>query len=150
MYKRLFLILVLLVISALAGENFFEPGIRYRVFETKVNTNSDEKLLTSYNQTDSITKKTDLIAKFNLGFNSLNFRYYVRTAKMEPSIELGVKYKNSNQIYDVGLIKDLQKEAFVNPYLLNSQRDETRINAVEFKSNISKKNPFKAYFFNNL
>ena len=112
-----------------AKDNFLEIGIRNRSFKSKIETNDKHKNITSYNSVTNSTPKTDIIAKFDLGFEYNSIRYYARIAELDSTIEGGVKIKKGNIQYDIGLLKDLQKEAYINPYLLNGNRGETKINA---------------------
>jgi len=110
------------VIFLNANENFIELGVRYRNFDSKINTNVTDKVLTSYN-INMREKKSDIIGKFYFGIKPSIFEYYVKTAEMEAAIEFGVKYDN----YDFGFVQEILQEAYVNPYILNQIRDETKI-----------------------
>jgi len=141
MYRVLF-ILFIGVIFANANENFIELGIRYRNFDSKLNTNITDKILTSYDVALQ-DEKSDMIGKFYFAINPSIFEYYIKTAEMEAAIEFGVKYKN----YDFGFLQELQQEAYVNPYLLNQNRDETKIDTkgVYFGYNLE----FEKYIYLN-
>ena len=129
MIKTLIIALILVFSTSLeAKDNFFEVGVRGRNFKSKIETNDKHKNINSYNSVIESTNKTDIIAKFDLGFKSNSIRYYIRTAELKPSIEAGMKIKNNNTQYDIGILRDLQKEAYQNPYLLNEDRAETKIN----------------------
>ncbi len=127
MYKKLLIVIFISSTLLEASENFIELGIRYRIFESKLNTNIKDKMIISYENGAEKSKKTDIIGKFYLGFESSNIQYYIKTAQMQPAIEFGVRYENQKNTYSFGFIQNIQEEAFVNPYLLNIERDDTKI-----------------------
>ena len=121
--KKILLLLVLVYELFANEKNFIEIGGGYIVGKNNFSTNS-KKTITSYKSAKNQNKVIPNI-RFNI-VKKINTISTIYTTMEFGYLSIGSKFNTNNGIFDIGIKQDLFREAWENPYLLNSQRIKTK------------------------